>query len=87
MFWIPIIGGIFCAIAIWALADVLQKKHAIIHNFPIIGHLRYWLETIGPELRQYIVTNNNNNTTKPNREVQNPKSQTATRSPANGLVR
>ena len=27
-------------------------------NFPIIGHFRYWLEALGPELRQYIVTNN-----------------------------
>ena len=26
---------------------------------PIIGHFRYWLEAVGPELRQYIVTNNN----------------------------
>lgn len=59
MFWTLIIGGIFGALVIWALADVMQKKHAIIHNFPLVGHLRYWLETIGPELRQYIVTNNN----------------------------
>ena len=35
-----------------------QKKHAITHNFPIVGHLRYWLEKIGPEIRQYIVANN-----------------------------
>ena len=41
-----------------ALRDVIQKKHTISHNFPIIGHLRYMLETIGPELRQYIVANN-----------------------------
>lgn len=41
-----------------ATYDVLQRKHAILHNFPIIGHLRYILETVGPELRQYIVTNN-----------------------------
>ena len=39
--------------------DLLQKKHAILRNFPIIGHLRYLLESVGPELRQYIVTNNN----------------------------
>ncbi|GAG09055.1 unnamed protein product, partial [marine sediment metagenome] len=26
--------------------------------FPVIGHFRYWLESIGPELRQYIVTSN-----------------------------
>lgn len=39
--------------------DLIQKKHAILHNFPIIGHFRYLLETVGPELRQYIVTGNN----------------------------
>lgn len=39
--------------------DVTQTRHAILRNFPIIGHFRYWLETIGPELRQYIVTSNN----------------------------
>ena len=38
--------------------DILQKKHTISHNFPIVGHLRYLLERIGPELRQYIVANN-----------------------------
>ncbi|MCA9265477.1 MAG: FMN-binding glutamate synthase family protein [Planctomycetales bacterium] len=37
--------------------DVLQRRHAILHNFPIVGHLRYYLETIGPELRQYWVAN------------------------------
>jgi glutamate synthase (ferredoxin) len=40
------------------LRDLLQRKHAILRNFPIIGHLRYLLEAIGPELRQYIVTSN-----------------------------
>lgn len=36
----------------------IQKKHTIQHNFPLVGHIRYLLETIGPELRQYIVANN-----------------------------
>src|SRR3954471_12387567 len=40
------------------LYDLTQRKHAILRNFPIVGHLRYWLEAIGPELRQYIVTSN-----------------------------
>lgn len=35
--------------------DVTQKKHAVLHNYPVIGHLRYFLEMIGPELRQYWV--------------------------------
>jgi glutamate synthase domain-containing protein 2 len=38
--------------------DLVQTKHAILRNFPLVGHFRYWLESIGPELRQYIVTSN-----------------------------
>jgi len=42
-----------------AIRDIfLQRAHTITHNFPIIGHLRYWLESIGPEMRQYFVANN-----------------------------
>jgi glutamate synthase (ferredoxin) len=37
--------------------DVVQRRHAIIHNFPIVGHLRYLMEMVGPELRQYWVAN------------------------------
>ena len=41
-----------------AIRDVFQKKHTVSHNFPIIGHFRYILEKIGPELRQYLVAYN-----------------------------
>lgn len=36
----------------------IQKKRAVVHNYPIVGHLRYFLISIGPELRQYLVANN-----------------------------
>jgi glutamate synthase domain-containing protein 2 len=49
-------GAVLVLVAIY---DVVQSKHAILRNFPILGHFRYLLETIGPELRQYIVTSNN----------------------------
>lgn len=50
---------IFLALLLLLLIyDLTQKKHAILRNFPIVGHLRYVLESFGPELRQYIVTNN-----------------------------
>ena len=39
--------------------DLVQRRHAILRNFPIVGHFRYLLEAFGPELRQYIVTSNN----------------------------
>src|SRR5262245_4017962 len=38
--------------------DLLQRRHAIFRNFPVIGHFRHLLEMVGPELRQYIVTGN-----------------------------
>ncbi len=42
-----------------AIRDIfLQRAHTISHNFPLVGHLRYWLESIGPEMRQYFVANN-----------------------------
>ncbi len=41
-----------------AAHDLLQRKHAILRNFPLVGHARFWLEAVGPELRQYIVASN-----------------------------
>ena len=41
-----------------AAYDLTQKRHALLRNFPVIAHARYALERIGPELRQYIVTGN-----------------------------
>ena len=38
--------------------DLVQRRHTILRNYPIIGHLRFLLEGVGPELRQYIVTDN-----------------------------
>ena len=55
MTWIWIILAFLGLVLVY---DLCQKKHAILRNFPIIGHFRYILEAIGPELRQYIVTDN-----------------------------
>lgn len=49
---------ILIVLIIVGIRDVLQRPHTISHNFPIIGHLRYLLESIGPEMRQYFVANN-----------------------------
>lgn len=56
MVWFAL--GILALLGLIALYDIFQKKHAILRNFPIIGHFRYFLESIGPEIRQYIVANN-----------------------------
>jgi len=52
------IFAVVVILAAVAAHDLLQRRHAVLRNFPVIGHLRYWLESIGPELRQYIVAGN-----------------------------
>jgi glutamate synthase (ferredoxin) len=52
------IWGILAFLLAVVVYDLVQTKHAILRNFPIIGHFRYLLESVGPELRQYIVTGN-----------------------------
>ncbi|XTZ17791.1 FMN-binding glutamate synthase family protein [Micromonospora echinospora] len=47
------------AVAALAAHDLLQRHHALLRNFPVLGRARYLLESIGPELRQYIVAGNN----------------------------
>ncbi len=47
-----ILFAILAFLLLVTLYDLVQRKHAILRNFPIIGHLRYILEAIGPELRQ-----------------------------------
>jgi glutamate synthase domain-containing protein 2 len=37
------------------LHDLAQKRHAVLRNYPVIGHLRFLLEWVRPELRQYFI--------------------------------
>jgi len=37
-----------------AVVNIRQNKHAILRNFPVIGYLRYFFESIRPEIRQYF---------------------------------
>lgn len=58
MDWSKALGIPAAALAAVASYDLLQRRHALLRNFPVLGHGRYLLEAIGPELRQYIVTRN-----------------------------
>lgn len=48
---IAILAPLLCI----GIYDFYQTKHSILRNFPIIGHLRFILEFIGPEIRQYFI--------------------------------
>lgn len=43
------------ALGLW---DYFQTKHAVLRNFPIVGHARYILELIRPEINQYFIESN-----------------------------
>ena len=46
---------LFLLLSLIGLYDLQQAHHAILRNYPIIGHLRFMLETIRPEIRQYFL--------------------------------
>jgi glutamate synthase domain-containing protein 2 len=56
--WLIVVIVIVAPLVALVVYDLVQTRHAILRNFPLIGHLRYVLELVGPELRQYIVTDN-----------------------------
>jgi hypothetical protein len=59
MLWLLVLGITLLLLLGVALRDWTQKVHTIRRNFPLVGRFRYWLEAIGPELRQYIVAGDN----------------------------
>lgn len=45
---------IFGALTLLGVRDLLQSSHAVLRNYPISAHLRFLLEEIRPEMRQYF---------------------------------
>ncbi|KPK11593.1 MAG: glutamate synthase [Acidithiobacillales bacterium SG8_45] len=50
-------GIVMLALFVMFLQDIFQKEHAVRRNFPVIGRLRYFMESIGVALRQYLIAN------------------------------
>ena len=53
-----ILGAPVAALAAVAAADLRQTRYPILRTFPVLGHARMALTSLGPELRQYIVASN-----------------------------
>ena len=45
---------VFVGLSLLGTVDLLQTKHAVLRNYPISAHLRFILEKIRPEMRQYF---------------------------------
>lgn len=53
-----ILGLLVFAVVVWVLvSDITQKKHTILRNYPLVGHLRYLFERQGEYFRQYFFAN------------------------------
>jgi glutamate synthase domain-containing protein 2 len=46
---------VFMGLTALGIRDLRQDKHAILRNYPVIGHIRFLLEYIRPEIRQYFL--------------------------------
>ena len=45
---------LFGGLTALGVSDLLQKRHAVLRNYPISAHLRFLLEEMRPEMRQYF---------------------------------
>ena len=46
---------IFAALTALGIHDVRQTRHAIVRNYPVLGHIRFLFEKVRPEIRQYLI--------------------------------
>jgi len=46
---------VFGALGAVGIYDVIQTRHSILRNYPVLGHMRFLFEGIRPEIRQYLI--------------------------------
>ena len=55
--WWALLAVLVLLLAV-GIHDLVQKKHSILRNYPVLGHMRFLLEGIRPELQQYFIERN-----------------------------
>ncbi|WP_405591384.1 FMN-binding glutamate synthase family protein [Streptomyces sp. NBC_01190] len=56
--WWWIAAAVLVPPALLGVWDLLQRKHSVLRNYPVVGHARFLLERIRPELQQYFIERN-----------------------------
>lgn len=49
-----VLMAVFMPLSLLGIYDLFQVRHAVTRNYPVIGHVRYLVESVRPELRQYL---------------------------------
>ena len=52
------VAGPLIFVALVGSSDLIQRRHSVLRNYPVLGHARFLLEEIRPEIRQYFVESN-----------------------------
>src|SRR6201985_2658727 len=55
--WI-VLAPVFGAVALLGVLALAQRRHSILRNYPLLGHMRFLLEKVRPELQQYFIERN-----------------------------
>jgi glutamate synthase domain-containing protein 2 len=55
--WI-VVAVVLAVPVVVGIHDMVQTRHSILRNYPILGHARFALETVRPELQQYFIERN-----------------------------
>lgn len=65
-FWVPFLGGLLAGlsavVAALGLHDILQTRRAVLKNYPISARLRFFFEHFRPEIRQYFLESDHEET-------------------------
>jgi glutamate synthase domain-containing protein 2 len=46
--------AVFLWLVYWYVRDITQKRHTVLRNYPVVGHLRFFFERLGEYFRQYF---------------------------------
>lgn len=55
LLWSPWLAAVLALLFLQGWRDFSQRYHAVLRNYPLLGHLRFLLEYIRPEMRQYFL--------------------------------
>ena len=62
--WPPVLWSLILMgpLILVGLMDMTQTRHSVLRNYPVVGHMRYFLELISPEIRQYFIESDTSGT-------------------------
>jgi glutamate synthase domain-containing protein 2 len=56
LWWL--LAGPLLVVAVIGVTDLVQHRHSVLRNYPVLGHFRFLLESVRPESQQYFVERN-----------------------------